>query len=1445
MKKYFLICWITLWVVLAMGDVQPEAQTVLFESGWENGQDIGIADRVLYSKGVSGLQCSRQLIQGAHAGSYALVLAGTSRDSYAYSYWMVFDRNIQVTAGMKVGYWIYHVSGSPKVAIDGGFLDGNTIRDFGGGVLKDQYGVPIHPAARRDPMNQWYYVEVDLTPAAGRTLDYLMFAFDNGGDGFKGQFKAHVDDLRIFVSPPPVSGTVFESGWEDGQNLGYENRVEYSKDVAGYYGTSTPPPESHRVSGPARTGSYLLLLTGYSKASYAYCYHRLFDLNLPIVKGMKISYWIYHVQGTAKVAVDGHLKEGGALRDFGGRILKDQYGVPIHPGLRQDPMNRWYYVEVDLSPAAGKTLACILFAFDNGGDGFTGRYMAYVDDFRIFVGESSARPECQANVPPDRWKGEYFNNMTLTGQPSLVRDDGAEFLNFDWGGGSPGESCGIAADRFSARWTRTLNFPEGNYVFSVTADDGVRLYIDNQVVLDRWIDQSPTTYTTEPIPLSGSHALKMEFYENGGGAVAKLSWERRVSQFVINASAGEGGTVQPSGAVKVNAGSNQTFTITAKAGFRIADVQADGKSLGAIPSYTFLNVNEDHTLLARFVPEDPGTIDFYGHRVHFVKMFGQHAFGETSENTVVANRIFHASGVVVDRSSRPNKIYVFDTGNNRILGFNGLGVCENHSGQRCTNDTDCPESKCRLIPDKDADLIIGQPDSRSAACNGDNNLGIDKETSASMLCLTGFPRVTNTGEYWMRANFDVDAQGNLYIVDTWNNRVLRFNQPFSPDKSNGKGDGVADFVWGQDDFRQNKINRGMGSNVRDRRSLNTSFGGYDHVASRGVSVDPSGNVWVADTFNFRVLRFPPNSKEADLVLGQKDFTSGDSSACGLYRDGSKNWAMDKMCTPTLARVHPETGELYVLDEYPGGFMGRILVFRPPFQNGMAALKAIVPRQDGPIGGEPYIFRSSGFVFNPHKVGEYAAGVLWVNDEIGGVNRVVLLDGDGNILKVLGARDKYHRGCDYGWYGRCGMDIFKNFNMCWTGGNIGFDNAHNIYLADEAFMRINRFALPYNLRTVDGELCPPFANGGLFNTHTANAVSGYKFGGAVGAFAYGNQLVVKDGGRYMVWENYLDRENGARADFVIGQPSDDTKVGLPWNTLGSRGTHAIDDKGRMWTFNGHGKIIVFQLPFKAGDAPLKDFVKAYWIDDRKEIDYGGFEVGLGFDPVGRKLWILDRSNHRLLRVSNYDDYETGLLVDLVIGQTDKSGTACNQGQPYPGANTLCTMSQIEFDRQGNLYVVENAYECHPNDRITMFTAEDLRNAQGLFPNLSARKVFVASQFNQHGGCDVFGKLTEPFSPVSIAFNSRNEMVVGNDGYYGIGEERHWRQLWFYRDPLKRNPDGSFVQGQRPDAYIKIPLGAAGELHFDDQDNLIIQDHTWCKVWVINLDRDPSWLIPVNQ
>ena len=78
------------------------------------------------------------------------------------------------------------------------------------------------------------------------------------------------------------------------------------------------------------------------------------------------------------------------------------------------------------------------------------------------------------------------------------------------------------SDYFSARWTRTSHFDAGSYEFSVTADDGVRLYIDGKLVIDKWIDQGPTTYIVTKTLTAGDHSIKMEYYERWVGAVAKF-----------------------------------------------------------------------------------------------------------------------------------------------------------------------------------------------------------------------------------------------------------------------------------------------------------------------------------------------------------------------------------------------------------------------------------------------------------------------------------------------------------------------------------------------------------------------------------------------------------------------------------------------------------------------------------------------------------------------------------------------------------------------------------------------------------------------------------------------------------------------------------------------------------------------------------------------------------
>ncbi len=125
-------------------------------------------------------------------------------------------------------------------------------------------------------------------------------------------------------------------------------------------------------------------------------------------------------------------------------------------------------------------------------------------------------------LPNDGWQGQYFNNMTLSHPPALVRDD--RLINFDWGLGSPAPN--IAVDRFSIRWIRNSAIEAGRYRFSVTVDDGVRLWVNDRLLIDQWHDAQSEHYTVETVIPGGPTPIRVEYYENGGGALIMLNITR-------------------------------------------------------------------------------------------------------------------------------------------------------------------------------------------------------------------------------------------------------------------------------------------------------------------------------------------------------------------------------------------------------------------------------------------------------------------------------------------------------------------------------------------------------------------------------------------------------------------------------------------------------------------------------------------------------------------------------------------------------------------------------------------------------------------------------------------------------------------------------------------------------------------------------------------------------
>lgn len=120
-------------------------------------------------------------------------------------------------------------------------------------------------------------------------------------------------------------------------------------------------------------------------------------------------------------------------------------------------------------------------------------------------------------------RGEYFNNMDLTGKPLLVRLD--QQIDFDWGVGSPDSTMPV--DHFSIRWRGKLVPPVSRtFRLSITTDDGVRVWVDGKLVDDSWFDRSPTSdFFSLKLEAGRQYDLRIELYENAGGAFASLGWD--------------------------------------------------------------------------------------------------------------------------------------------------------------------------------------------------------------------------------------------------------------------------------------------------------------------------------------------------------------------------------------------------------------------------------------------------------------------------------------------------------------------------------------------------------------------------------------------------------------------------------------------------------------------------------------------------------------------------------------------------------------------------------------------------------------------------------------------------------------------------------------------------------------------------------------------------------
>jgi mannan endo-1,4-beta-mannosidase len=102
----------------------------------------------------------------------------------------------------------------------------------------------------------------------------------------------------------------------------------------------------------------------------------------------------------------------------------------------------------------------------------------------------------------------------------LSRNDSS--INFNWAHGSPSQV--VTNDHFSAQWVGQQYYNTGTHLFTISHDDGARVYVDGVLVYNHWSNQSASNRTfSVNIRVGGVHELKVEYFENSGNASIHLS----------------------------------------------------------------------------------------------------------------------------------------------------------------------------------------------------------------------------------------------------------------------------------------------------------------------------------------------------------------------------------------------------------------------------------------------------------------------------------------------------------------------------------------------------------------------------------------------------------------------------------------------------------------------------------------------------------------------------------------------------------------------------------------------------------------------------------------------------------------------------------------------------------------------------------------------------------